>query len=80
MLKKGLGNTDLVHAMAMQWVLTCRLMGGNIILRTPFYVTSGEKMIGLISQMRAEKGLPKESYWVFLLQVSDLLDAPWTHL
>jgi len=53
--------------MAAPWVETYRLRGGNIITRSPSYVTKGAKSERLVFlHMLAEKVLPKQNYWVVL--------------
>ncbi len=46
--------------MVVPWVETCRLRGGNIIIRSPFYVTGERNLSGSFYHKLAEKGLPKK--------------------
>ncbi len=62
------------------------LWGGNIIMRSHCHGTKGAKSDALVFQTLAEKGLPKQSYWVNLFHVSlvgrctgDLIIALKTH-
>uniref|UniRef100_A0A672KE66 Thrombospondin type-1 domain-containing protein 7B-like n=1 Tax=Sinocyclocheilus grahami TaxID=75366 RepID=A0A672KE66_SINGR len=53
---------------------------GNIIIRSPFYITGGAKSDALVFfHTLAEKGLPKKFTVLFFFTVSGLIDAPGTH-
>ncbi len=61
-----------------QWVETCRLRVGNIIIRSPFYVRGGAKSEGLVffftSLQRKAYQKKKKNFFTF----SGLVDAPCT--